>query len=216
MPKLIDRVQEYSINGINEIHEKTGYHWETIQDYIISLSFIQIFGQKIQYNPLTRRIKIARDPEYMEFLPKNDALLIFLFRNRIFNEDSAIGHILVQNKFGSQAISSLERTGSITTTTGKSKDLLYLSRKGKFKAQATLASINKEMGDFIDAGGKTAFNHWDTRERTACGFPRVEQDPRETGGWERAQFQPDAWRPSSNPHELSSLIPRDPIFSSSR
>ncbi len=141
--------------NINEIKQKTGFHWQTISDYILLIQLIQEFGTKIKINPKTNKIRTISSSNYIKFLNIEEQIIIFLFIEKAFDESNSISEDMLLNLFPQNKIKTINsspfiKTTLINTLNRKYKTRFYLTRRGNFKAQGILASINRKMAEFID------------------------------------------------------------------
>ncbi|MHA1857474.1 MAG: hypothetical protein ACTSXY_12655 [Promethearchaeota archaeon] len=148
--------------NINEIKQKTGFHWQTISDYVLLIQLIQEFGTKIKINPKTNKIRIISPSNYFRFLTLEEQIITFLFIEKAFNESNSISEDILLNFFRQNQIKTIKDSPFIKTTFNntiirKNNTGFYLTRRGNFKAQGILASINRKMVEFIDKKANVEF-----------------------------------------------------------
>lgn len=148
--------------NINEIRKKTGFHWQTISDYILLIQLIQEFGTKIKINPITKKIRIMSSSNHMKFLTLEEQIITFLFIEKAFDEPNSISEDILLNLFPQNEIKTINaspyiKTTLINTLNRKFNTRFYLTRRGNFKAQGILASINRKMAEFIDKKADVEF-----------------------------------------------------------
>ena len=148
--------------NINEIRQKTGLHWQTISDYILLIQLIQEFGTKIKINPITKKIRIMSSSNHMKFLTLEEQIVTFLFIEKAFDETNSISEDILLNFFPHNEIKTINaspfiNTILINTLNKKFNTKFYLSRRGNFKAQGILSSINRKMAEFIDKKADVEF-----------------------------------------------------------
>ncbi len=141
--------------NINEIKQKTGFHWQTISDYILLIQLIQEFGTKIKINPKTNKIRTISSSNYIKFLNIEEQIITFLFIEKAFDEANSISEDILlkffpQNEIKKIKVSPFIKKTLINTLNRKHNTIFYLTRRGNFKAQGILASINRKMAEFID------------------------------------------------------------------
>lgn len=149
----LDESSEYNIN---EIKERTGFHWETIQDYLILMKFFELFAPKIHYDPATGKIKKFSNSIFSKSMAVNEKILMLLFSRKIFERESALSLDILKRKFHFTNTNFISNSQYFEQFIQNGKKKVFLTRKGKFKAQAVFASISREMGDFIDSGGEVS------------------------------------------------------------
>jgi len=136
--------QKYSIN---EVHELTGYHWNTVKDYVKLIILIEKFAPKLKIDEKSNEIIIAKQSPYFKNFSVLEQLILYLFICKAFNKEYAIK----KNKILLNDQSTLNiNDGFKEFIKNTSNGALYLTLKGKFKAQGILASIYSDMGDFIE------------------------------------------------------------------
>ncbi len=141
--------------NINEIKQKTGFHWQTISDYTLLIQLIQEFGTKIKINPITKKIRIISSSNYINFLTFEEQIISFLFIEKAFDESNSISENILLNLFPQNEIKTIETSPFIKVSiknilNRKNITRYYLTRRGNFKAQGIIASINRKMAEFID------------------------------------------------------------------
>jgi hypothetical protein len=151
--------REYSIN---EIKQKTGFHWQTISDYTLLIQLIQEFGTKIKINPKTKKIRITSSSNYINFLTFEEQIISFLFIEKAFDESNSISEDILLNLFPQNEIKTIETTpfikaSMINILNRKNITRYHLTRRGNFKAQGIIASINRKMAEFIDKKADVEF-----------------------------------------------------------
>jgi len=146
--------------SINEIHEMTEYHWNTVNDYVKLNILVREFSPKLAIDEKTNEIIIKEHSPYFKNLKPLEQLIIFLFISKAFNETSAIQ---------SQEIAFIDDSHPTIDEKYKkyfndsSGEALYLTLKGKYRAQGILASIYGKMIDFIEdksSPKEEAINPW--------------------------------------------------------
>ncbi len=141
----LDKDHKYSIN---EIHEKTEYHWTTVSDYVKLIILAKKFAPDLKIDEKSKGIIITNQSPYFKKFNLLEQLILYLFISKAFNEESAIKKNKIIFSDGSKLNPSEE---FITETSNRT---FYLTLKGKFKAQGILASIYSEMGDYIENNSK--------------------------------------------------------------
>ena len=141
--------------NINEIKQKTGFHWQTISDYILLIQLIQEFGAKIKINPKTNKIQILSPSNYLEKLTIEEQMIVFLFIEKAFDDFTSIPEVILFNSFPQNDIETIINSPFIITILShnmkrKTNPRFYLSQRGKYKAQGILSSINRKIAEFID------------------------------------------------------------------
>lgn len=136
--------KEYSIN---KIHDETNYHWNTVNDYIKLIILIKKFAPELKIMKETNEIVIIKQSPYFKTLNEMEQLVLYLFISRAFDKQSVIDKkkIILNNGFNLQISEEFKELINCTSDDG-----YYLSLKGKFHAQGILASIYKNMVDFIE------------------------------------------------------------------
>ena len=147
---LINAMNSYNKDhkySINEVHELTGYHWNTVKDYVKLIILIEKFAPKLKIDEKSNEIIIAKQSPYLKNFSILEQLILYLFICKAFNEESAINkHKILLSDKSTLNINDEFKEFIKDTSNGA----LYLSLKGKFKAQGILASIYSDMGDFIE------------------------------------------------------------------
>ncbi|MFO8018229.1 MAG: hypothetical protein R6U96_06305 [Promethearchaeia archaeon] len=133
--------------SINEIHEMTDYHWKTVDNYIKLNILVREFSPKLVIDEKTHEIMIEEQSPYFKKLKPLEQLIVFLFISKAFNETSAIPRKEITFLDDSHPTVDEQYKKFINTN---SDNALYLTLKGKYKAQGILASIYGEMIDFIE------------------------------------------------------------------
>lgn len=136
--------KEYSIN---KIHDETNYHWNTVNDYIKLIILVKKFAPKLKIMKETNEIVIIKQSPYFKTLNEMEQFVLYLFISRAFDKQSVIDKkkIILNNGFNLQISEEFKELIKCTSDDG-----YYLSLKGKFRAQGILASIYKNMVDFIE------------------------------------------------------------------
>jgi len=139
----LDKDHKYSIN---EIHEKTNYHWTTVNDYVKLIILAKKFAPDLKIVEKSNVI-ISKQSPYFKRFNLLEQLILFLFISKAFNEASAIKKYKIIFSDGSKLDPNREFKDFIAET---SNGAFYLTLKGKFKAQGILASVYSDMGDYIE------------------------------------------------------------------
>lgn len=136
--------KEYSIN---KIHDETNYHWNTVNDYIKLIILVKKFAPELKIMKETNEIVIIKQSPYFKTLNEMEQFVLYLFISRAFDKQSVIDKkkIILNNGFNLQISEEFKELIKCTSDDG-----YYLSLKGKFRAQGILASIYKNMVDFIE------------------------------------------------------------------
>ncbi|KKN67837.1 hypothetical protein LCGC14_0457170 [marine sediment metagenome] len=140
----LDKDHEYSIN---EIHEKTNYHWNTVSDYIKLIILTKEFSPNFEIDEKSNGIIITKESPYFKNFNIFEQFLLYLFKSKAFNEESAINKNKIVLSDRSELNPNEEFKAFIKYT---SNNGLYLTLKGKFRAQGILASIYSDMCDYIE------------------------------------------------------------------
>ena len=133
--------------SINEIHEMTDYHWKTVDNYIKLNILVREFSPKLVIDENTNEIMIKEQSPYFKNLKPLEQLIVFLFISKSFSETSAIPSKEI--KFIDDSHPNVDEKYKKFINTN-SANALYLTLKGKYKAQGILASVYGEMIDFIE------------------------------------------------------------------
>ncbi|HEA71097.1 hypothetical protein LCGC14_0943900 [marine sediment metagenome] len=78
--------EEYSIN---EISEKTGLHWQTVNEYLRTLTHLLDFSPKIKINN-NNKIQIQKKSEFFDNLSVGQRILVTLYESKSFDEKSSM------------------------------------------------------------------------------------------------------------------------------
>ena len=144
----LDKDHKYSIN---EIHEKTDYHWTTVSDYVKLIILAKKFAPDLKIDEKSKGIIITKQSPYFKNFNILEQLLLYLFKSKAFNEESAINKNKIVFNDRSELNPNEEFKEFIKKT---SNNALYLTLKGKFRAQGILASIYSDMCDYIENKSK--------------------------------------------------------------
>ena len=214
MAGLINALNSYSNENqkysINKIHDDTTYHWNTVKDYIKLIVLIKQFAPDLGITN-DNEIRIIKHSPYFKTLEETEQLVLYLFISNAFDDQSAIDkkRIVFRNGFNMQYSQEFI---SQTAENG-----LYLTLKGKFLAQGILASIYKDMVDFIqdklDVSLKKRSENWpeifygDGRENYYSGrklkTKLVRQDREEVKDLSSIKALDDYTNFSKKPYNLS-------------
>ncbi|MCF2141050.1 MAG: hypothetical protein K9W44_13410 [Candidatus Lokiarchaeota archaeon] len=169
--------------NINSLKEKSNIHWKTTQDYLNLIYFIQKFAPEIEINKQKKEFFICTHSKYFSNFNLENQLIIYLFLEKAFDSKNRIDlnsiidfrnsynvNCIAYSKFNSmpksqiksdqrkKIISQLKKSEYIRVLNSKQKiTAVYLSLKGKFKAQGLLSQINEEMAKFIENPHKIEF-----------------------------------------------------------
>lgn len=146
---ILNSLRKGSEYSINQIKDKTGFHWETIHDYIILLRLIEEFGPKIEFNPQNKKIKIKEYSKPFVKLNLEDQIVLFLFLEKKFGEDSSCEIKELKHDFSTKKLAELKKSKYFQFNSRKTS-MIYLSKLGKFRGQGILSSIHGEMAEFVD------------------------------------------------------------------
>jgi hypothetical protein len=148
---LLNGLNSLNKNGkysINEIHEKTGFHYNTVKEYMKLINLIQCFSPRIEMNLNSNKISIKEYAPFTTTFNDTQQLELMLFVNRALSEESA------------KNIKELEITPRIIKESNQFMEIIYdnndhpvsayLTTRGKFKAQGLLVFINQKIGEIID------------------------------------------------------------------
>ena len=156
---LLNAFNSFEINkdyNINEIRLKTGYHWETIRDYILLINLIQRFSPTIAYSSKLKRLHVLDRSNHAKSYSLEHQLVIYLFTNRMLNKEQSISlkEIIPDvNLIPKREVARIKGSSYMQFINSHGEENVFLTRKGKFKAQGLLASINMKMGEYIDNQG---------------------------------------------------------------
>ncbi|MHA1583650.1 MAG: hypothetical protein ACTSWL_00215 [Promethearchaeota archaeon] len=171
--KPIDIVADIinSLNGyqngekfnINSLKERSNIHWTTTQDYLNLIYFIQKFAPEIEITNQNKRFQIQRQSKYFGQFQFEEQVIIYLFLEKAFDPRSQIYlntlfESKTQNHLGKE-MKVLENSKFIRISKNEEgKSNIYLSMKGRFKAQGLISRINEEMANFIENPNKINLN----------------------------------------------------------
>ncbi|MBD3213337.1 MAG: hypothetical protein GF311_12075 [Candidatus Lokiarchaeota archaeon] len=150
MAGLINALNPLSKNqnySINQIHEETNYHWNTVNDYIKLINLVKKFAPDLKIDDKTNEIKIKKQSPYFKNLKKLEQLILYLFISKAFNEESSINKNEIKLNYDSNLDLNEEAKEFIKQS---NEGEIYLTLKGKFKAQGIFSSLYKKMIDFIE------------------------------------------------------------------
>lgn len=132
---------EYSVN---EISEKSGLHWKTTNEYIGILFNIMRFAPKIKLNDVNGKIIIKKHSSYYEELTNSQKILMYLFENKAFNEETAISISNFEHleNFGiyTEDLILKEQISKINEL-----DKYYILKSGEKIAHSILSKITKKI-----------------------------------------------------------------------
>lgn len=150
MAALINALNSYQKDqsySINQIHEETDLHWNTVHDYIKLINLVKLYAPDLNIDNETNEVIINKQSPYFRKLEKQEQLILHLFLSKAFNEESALKKEKIHLKNGSKLNKDALSREFIEFTPNYA---LYLTRKGKFKAHGILSSVYNNMIDFID------------------------------------------------------------------
>ena len=140
--------------NINEIKKRSQIHWETALNYTLLIQFIQEYAPKIHLNAEKKNFQLITHSKQMGNFNIEDQMILYLFLEKAFSLSTATKEFELWNKFLQSKIKSIENSKFFEIEKNMNEKQFYLNRKGKFKAQGLLASINNAMGLFIDNLGQ--------------------------------------------------------------
>jgi hypothetical protein len=150
MAALINALNSYPMDqsySINQIHEDTDLHWNTVHDYIKLINLVKYYAPDLNVDNDTNEVIINKHSPYFRKLEKQEQLILHLFLSKAFNKESALKKEKIHLKNGSKLNKeTLSREFIQFTSNGD----LYLTLKGKFKAHGVLSSVYENMVDFIE------------------------------------------------------------------
>src|SRR6056297_3548075 len=85
----LNSLKKNSDCSINEIHEKTGFHYNTVKDYVKILTLVQCFAPKIHLDLEKNQLSVSKYSPYIKTLGKLEQLCLMLFANKAFNKEAA-------------------------------------------------------------------------------------------------------------------------------
>lgn len=150
MAALINALNSYQKDqsySINQIHEETNLHWNTVHDYIKLINLVKYYAPDLNIDNETNEVIINKQSPYFRNLEKQEQLILHLFLSKAFNKKSALKKEKIHLKNSSKLNKDVLSRKFIEFT---SDGALYLTLNGKFKAHGVLSSVYENMVDFID------------------------------------------------------------------
>ena len=142
--------QEEKKFNINSMKERSNLHWNTSKDYLYLIYFIQKFAPELDIiNSNKNEFKIRKYSKLFTQFSLEEQIIIHLFLEKAFDLDTSINiNSMIESQFD---INELDDSKFIRIfKSGKNHSKIYLSLKGRFKAQGILSRINEKMADFIE------------------------------------------------------------------
>lgn len=134
---------------INSLREKSNIHWTTSKEYLYLIYFIQRFAPQIEIDSDSNNYKITNHSRYFGSFKIEEQIIIHLFLEKAFNAKSGLSL--------NDILNSKEPYGNLSESKyirlikdSNEKVTIYLSTKGKYKAQGILSRINEKMSYFIE------------------------------------------------------------------
>jgi len=157
---VLSNLETNEEHSINEISEKSGLHWQTVNDYIRILSHILKFSPKIKIND-NNKIQIIKQSEFFDDLSISQKILVTLYESKSFDEKSSLK---IKN-----VISDLDLDISLEELTAKQQikqnpqdDKYFITKQGKVIVISLYSDMTKQIYNFDDNiakySGKEPFN----------------------------------------------------------
>lgn len=149
----LDNKKQYSIN---EISEKSGLHWQTVNEYLKVLTHIQIFSPIININE-SNKVQITNHSKFLKNLAINQKILLTLYENKAFDENSSlkIENFILDSDL---EIYLEELIAKDQIKISNRSDMYYITNNGKINVISLYSEMSKAIFDIYNTSQEISEN----------------------------------------------------------